>query len=107
MGVGGWQKIGENYQKFGKSSQNSCKAKKCQNIYTKAQFESPKHLHQITFEPLKRSQQTMLCQNVKKSMYKKVAQNCCRIFGQLFHTQNWPGPIKSSQNSNISLNRSP
>jgi hypothetical protein len=33
-----------------KSGQNSCRAKKCQNIYIKAQFESPKHLHQTTFE---------------------------------------------------------
>jgi hypothetical protein len=29
------------------------KPKKCQNIYNKAQSESPKHLHQTTFETLK------------------------------------------------------
>jgi len=37
-----------------KSSQNSCQVKKCQNIYTKAQFENPEHLHQTTFITLKR-----------------------------------------------------
>ncbi len=35
------------------------KSKKGQNIYNKAQFESPKHLHQSTFETLKYLQQTM------------------------------------------------
>jgi hypothetical protein len=29
------------------------------NIYNKAQFESPKHLHQTTFETLKYLQQTI------------------------------------------------
>jgi hypothetical protein len=33
---------------FGKSSQNNCQAQNCQNIYIKAQFESPKHLHKNT-----------------------------------------------------------
>jgi hypothetical protein len=42
-----------------KSSPNSLRAKKGQNIYIKAQFESPKHLHQTTFETLKCLQQTM------------------------------------------------
>jgi len=32
--------------------------KKCQNIYIKAQFESPKHLHQTTFEIKTYLQQT-------------------------------------------------
>jgi hypothetical protein len=33
---------------------------KDQNIYNKVQFESPKHVHQTTFETLKYLQQTML-----------------------------------------------
>ncbi len=32
---------------------------KCQNINIKAKFESPKQLHQTTFETLKYLQQTM------------------------------------------------
>ncbi len=35
------------------SSHRNCQAKKGQNIYNKAQFESPKYLHQTTFETLK------------------------------------------------------
>jgi hypothetical protein len=34
--------------------------KKSQNIYIKAQLESPKHLHQTPFETSKYLQQTML-----------------------------------------------
>ncbi len=42
------QKINKNFaQLFGQSDQ------KYQNIYIKASFESPKHLHQITIETLK------------------------------------------------------
>jgi hypothetical protein len=44
---------------FSKKSQKSCQVKKGQNIYNKAQFESPKHIHQTTFETLKYLQQTM------------------------------------------------
>jgi hypothetical protein len=36
------------------------KSKKGQNMYNKAQFESPKHLQQNTFETLKYLQQTLL-----------------------------------------------
>jgi hypothetical protein len=42
-----------------KSSPKSLQVKKGQNIYNKAQFESPKHHHQTTFETLKFLQQTM------------------------------------------------
>jgi hypothetical protein len=38
---------------FSKNSPKSCHVKKGQNIYNKAQFESPKHLRQTTFETLK------------------------------------------------------
>jgi len=41
-------------------AQKVAKSKKGQNIYNKAQFESPKHLQQTTFETLKYLQQTML-----------------------------------------------
>jgi hypothetical protein len=44
---------------FFKSSLNGLQVKKGQNIYNKAQFEYPKHLHQTTFETLKYLQQTM------------------------------------------------
>jgi hypothetical protein len=38
---------------FQKSSPNNLQVKKGQNIYNKAQFESPKHLRQTPFETLK------------------------------------------------------
>jgi hypothetical protein len=41
------------------SRPKSLQVKKGPNIYNKAQFESPKHLHQSTFETLKCLQQTM------------------------------------------------
>jgi hypothetical protein len=45
--------IRKNIAKFFKNRPKSCQAKKGQNIYNKAQFESPKHLQQTTFEALK------------------------------------------------------
>jgi hypothetical protein len=44
---------------FSKNSPKVTKSKKAQNIYNKAQFENPKHLHQTTFKTLKYLQQTM------------------------------------------------
>jgi hypothetical protein len=44
---------------FSKSSPKSFQVKQGQNIYNKAQFESPKHLHQTFFETLTFLQQTM------------------------------------------------
>jgi hypothetical protein len=44
---------------FQKVAQTVSKPRKGQNIYNKAQFESPKHLHETTFENLKYLQQTM------------------------------------------------
>jgi len=44
---------------FLKNGPKSCKVKKGQNIYSKAQFESPDYLHQTTFEILKYQQQSM------------------------------------------------
>ncbi len=44
---------------FSKNSPKSHQVKKGQNICNKAQFQSPKHLHETTFETLKYPQQTM------------------------------------------------
>jgi hypothetical protein len=49
----------KNSPNFSKSNPKSLQGKKGQNIYNKAQFESPKHLLQTTFETLKYQQQTM------------------------------------------------
>jgi hypothetical protein len=57
-----FQKVAQffkNLANFSKSSQKSVQVKNVLNIYIKAQFESPKHLHQTTFETLKYVQQTM------------------------------------------------
>jgi len=62
---------------FFKSSLNSFQAKKCQKIYNKAQFESPKHLHQTTFDTLEYLQQSFetayLGENVINFLNQKVA----------------------------------
>jgi len=55
----GDQKIWKTFAHFLKSSTKSLQGKKGQSICNKAQFESPKHLHQTTFETLKYLQQTM------------------------------------------------
>jgi hypothetical protein len=55
----GDQKTRKKSPNFSKNIPKSCKVKKGQNIYNKAQFESPKHLHQTAFETLKYLQQTM------------------------------------------------
>jgi hypothetical protein len=49
---------GKSAQNLENVAQTVAKAKKYQKIYIKAQFESPKHVHQTTFEPLKYLQQT-------------------------------------------------
>jgi hypothetical protein len=50
----------EKFPKFLQSSPNSLRTKKGQNIYSKAQFESPNQKRQTTFETLNYVQQTML-----------------------------------------------
>ncbi len=47
----GDQKILKNCQNF-QLAQTVAKSKKGQSIYNKAQFKSPEHLHQTTFETL-------------------------------------------------------
>jgi hypothetical protein len=46
----------KNSQIFQKISQKVAQSKKAKIIYNKAQFESPKHLQQTTFETLKVAQ---------------------------------------------------
>ncbi len=59
LGVQRDQKIRKKFAKFKKKiAQKVAKSKKGQNIYNKAQFESPKHLQQTTFETSKYLQQT-------------------------------------------------
>jgi hypothetical protein len=53
------RRLEKNLPNFSKNSPKSCRVKKGQNFYNKAQFESPRHLQQMTFE-LKYLQQTML-----------------------------------------------
>jgi hypothetical protein len=53
------RRLEKNRPIFQKEAQNVSKSKRGQNGYNKAQFESPKHLHQTTFETLKYLQQTM------------------------------------------------
>ncbi len=50
----------EKFPKFLQSSPNSLRAKKGQNIYNEAQYESPKQKRQTTFETLNYLQQNML-----------------------------------------------
>jgi hypothetical protein len=56
-------------------------AKKCQNIFTKAQFEGPRYLQQTTFETLKYQQQTMFWNCLfrwksKNKSFAKRSQKC-------------------------------
>jgi len=54
------RRLEKNWPNFSKNSPKSHQVKKGQNIYNKAQFESPKPLQQTTFVTLKYLQQTML-----------------------------------------------
>jgi hypothetical protein len=56
----GPRRLGKKIVKFSKNRPKSCQVKKGQNIHNKAQFGSPKHRQQTTFETLKYLQQTML-----------------------------------------------
>jgi hypothetical protein len=59
--------IEKNHPIIEKIAQTVSKQKK-PPIYIKAHFESPKHLHQFTFETLKYLQQTMF-KTVSKAVY--------------------------------------
>jgi hypothetical protein len=78
-------------------AQKVAMSKKGQNIYNKAQFESPKHLHQTTFETLKYLQQTMfetayLGKNVINLHKQKVAQKVAIILGYFILSKNHNEP---------------
>jgi hypothetical protein len=54
------QTLEKNLPKIWKKVAKTITKPKKQNTYIKALFESPKHLHQTTFETLKYPQQTIL-----------------------------------------------
>jgi hypothetical protein len=54
------RRLVENLPNFSKNIPKNFQGKKGQNIHNKAQFESPKHLQQTTFETLKYLQQIII-----------------------------------------------
>jgi hypothetical protein len=81
----GDQKIRKIHQIFQKITQKVAKSKKNQNMYNKAQFESPKHVRQTTFETLKYLQQTILwnCLLSQKNLINLHKQKVAIILGYL------------------------
>ncbi len=78
----------KNSPNFEKVAQKVSKSKEGQNIYNKAQFESPKHVHQATFETSKYLQQTMFWSclfrwKCNKFALTKSSLKCCHYFGLL------------------------
>jgi len=74
---------------FQKVAPKSLQGKKGQNIYNKAEFESPKHLHQTTFETLKYPKQTMFWNclfglKCNKFATAKSSPKCNHFFGLLY-----------------------
>jgi hypothetical protein len=72
------RRLAKNCQIFERIAQKVANSKQGQTIYNKAQFESPKHLHQTTFETLKYLHQacfetTYLGKNVINLLKQKVA----------------------------------
>jgi hypothetical protein len=67
----------KNSPNFSLSSPNSLEAPKGPNIYNKAQFESPKHLHQTTWETYSKPcfETAFSGENVINLLKQKVAQN--------------------------------
>ncbi len=66
----------------------SCQVKKGQNIYNKAQFECPKHLHQTTLPTTNTYNKpcfetAYLGKNVINLFKQKVAKKSCHYFGLL------------------------
>ncbi len=78
------------------SSPNSLKAKKGQNIYNKAQFESPKHLHQTSWETYSKPcfETAYLDENVINLVKPKVAQNVIISLGYFIFSKNHNEPPK-------------
>jgi hypothetical protein len=97
---------------FSKSSPNSLQAKKGQNIYNKAQFESQKHLHQTPFETLNTYNKpcfetAYLGENVIDLLKQKVTQNVAISLGYFIFSKNHNEPPKVAQLSKIHPIRSP
>jgi hypothetical protein len=85
--------------KFSKNSPKSLQVKKGQNIYNKAQFENPKHLHQTTFKTLKYLSTTAyLGKNVINLLKQKVPQKVTIIFSKNHYV-----PPKVTQLAKIAL----
>jgi hypothetical protein len=93
---------------FGKSTQNSGQAQNCQNIYIKAQFESPKYFHKTTPKYLQQSyfEIAYFGKNVKKKKKKTFAQGksspkYCHFFGLLHLFKKSQQASKSNHNDLI------
>jgi hypothetical protein len=88
---------------FPKSSPNSLQAPKGHNIYNKAQFESPKHLHQTTFETLLNIynkpcfEAAYLGENVLNLIKQKGALNITISLGYFIFSKNHNAPPKVAQ----------
>ncbi len=95
----------ENFHPIFQSIPSSVQAKKGQNIYDKAQFESPKHLNITNFETLKYLLQTMfwncLVEHVTNLLQQKVAQNITISFGYFVFSKNHNEPPKVAQKAKI------
>jgi hypothetical protein len=96
------KRYGKNSPNFSRSNQSSLQAKRCQNIYNKVQFKSPKHLQQTTLETLKHLQQSIFlnclfrqkCINLLKP---KVTQNVTISLGYFIFSKNHNEPPKVAQ----------
>jgi hypothetical protein len=95
----GDQMICEKIAHLKKSSPNSLEAKKYRNIYNKTHLESPKHLHQTLFEPLKYLQQSMFWKGLFgwNLLKQKVAQNFAISLGYFIFSKNHDESPKVAQ----------
>ncbi len=77
-----WKK---NRRNLAKSSPKNCRAKKCQNIYIKANFKVRNTYNKAGFKTAYLGEKWRLCQN------QKVAQNIAIFFGYFFQEKNCRG----------------
>jgi hypothetical protein len=87
---------------FSKNSPKSCKVKKGQNTYKKAQFESPKHQQQTTFDTLKYLQlpcleNAYLDETLINLLKQKVSKNVAIILGYFVLPKHHDEPPKVAQ----------
>jgi hypothetical protein len=80
------------FEFFQKVAQTVSKPEKCQNIYNKAQSESPIHLHQTRFENL--DTYNKICANVINVLNQNVAQNVTIPLGYFISSKNHHEPPK-------------